>query len=41
MGLRYVDVTGDGINELIVLSMKGVHFLQVFTRMFGVTRGIR
>lgn len=29
MGLRYLDVTGDGLRELAVLSLRGVHVLQV------------
>ena len=29
--LSYVDMTGDGLNELLVLSLNGVHILQVRT----------
>lgn len=28
-GIMSVDITGDGIKELIVLTIKGVHILQV------------
>ncbi|KAJ8981807.1 hypothetical protein NQ317_007393 [Molorchus minor] len=28
LGLKYVDVSGDGVKELVILSMKGVHVLQ-------------
>lgn len=27
--IRYMDVTGDGVNEMVVLSIKGVQILQV------------
>lgn len=29
LGLKYVDMSGDGVKDLAVLSMKGVHVLQV------------
>jgi hypothetical protein len=29
ISMKYVDLLEDGVNELVVLSMKGVHFLQV------------
>ncbi|KAJ8941658.1 hypothetical protein NQ314_010303 [Rhamnusium bicolor] len=28
LSLRYLDISGDGVKELVVLSMKGVHVLQ-------------
>ncbi|XP_018575978.1 KICSTOR complex protein kaptin-like [Anoplophora glabripennis] len=28
LGLKYLDVSGDGVKELVVLGMKGVHVLQ-------------
>jgi hypothetical protein len=28
ISMKYVDLLEDGVNELVVLSMKGVHFLQ-------------
>ncbi|XP_019868581.1 KICSTOR complex protein kaptin isoform X2 [Aethina tumida] len=28
LGVKYVDITGDGVKELIVFSMKGIHILQ-------------
>lgn len=28
-GLKHADVTGDGVKELVVFSMKGVHIFQV------------
>lgn len=30
-GLMSIDLTGEGVQELIVLTMKGVHILQVST----------
>lgn len=31
LAMRYVDVVGDGVRELVVMSLKGVHILQVGT----------
>ncbi|KAJ8942623.1 hypothetical protein NQ318_013336 [Aromia moschata] len=28
LGIKYIDISGDGVKELVVLSMKGVHVLQ-------------
>jgi len=28
LGLKYVDITGDGVKEVVVLTMKGIHILQ-------------
>lgn len=30
LGLKYVDMSGDGVKDLVILSMKGVHVLQVY-----------
>ena len=29
--IMYCDITGDGLNELVVLSTAGLHLLQVYT----------
>lgn len=29
LGLKCLDISGDGVKELVVLGMKGVHVLQV------------
>lgn len=34
ISMKYVDVIEDGVNELVVLSMKGVHFLQVISLFY-------
>ncbi|CAH1116569.1 unnamed protein product [Phaedon cochleariae] len=28
LGIKYIDITGDGVKDLVVLSMRGVHVLQ-------------
>ncbi|XP_074034569.1 KICSTOR complex protein kaptin [Leptinotarsa decemlineata] len=28
LGLKYIDITGDGVKDLVILSMRGVHVLQ-------------
>lgn len=33
-GLQYMDVSGDGVKELIVLTLTGVHILQVRYSMY-------
>lgn len=29
LGIKYVDIVGDGVKELVVMSLRGVHILQV------------
>lgn len=32
LGIKYLDISGDGAKELVVLGMKGVYVLQVTRR---------
>lgn len=37
LSMKYVDITGDGIRELVVNSLKGIHVLRVrFSRVISV-----
>lgn len=39
LGVKYVDISGDGVKELVVLGMKGVHVLQVTRKSFNIKIG--
>ena len=38
--ILYCDVTGDGLNELVVLSTAGLHLLQVHTAACMTSVGV-
>lgn len=34
LGLKCIDMSGDGVKDFVILSMKGIHILQVIDIIF-------